>query len=115
MAEGLQPKERFDETKLDEALRLTSKSEDILRDKLRIDAQSVAAKSFIASVVSLIYAASVVSVLFVCLWGVWTDKATVLEAYEKLAELIKIAVLPVMTLVIGYYSGRSRFDSKQKK
>ena len=115
MVEGQPPKAGFDASKLDEALKINVKSEDVQREKLRIDAKSVATKSLIATVVSLIYAASVASVLFVCLWGAWSEKTTTNEAYEKLADFIKIAVLPIVTLVIGYYSGRSRFEGKRKK
>jgi len=115
MAEGQQPKAGFNENKLNEALKITGKSEDMLREQLRIDAKSVATKSFIASVVSVIYATSVLGVISVCLWGAFFEKTTILEAYEKLADFIKIAVLPIVTLVIGYYSGRSKFDSKRKE
>ncbi|OIR03576.1 hypothetical protein GALL_144350 [mine drainage metagenome] len=105
----------FDESKVDKALKLSSETEEILRGRLKIDAQSAATKSFIAFVVSLIYAGSVASVVLVCLWGVWTEKATILEGYEKLTDFIKVAVLPIVTLVIGYYSGRNGSDGKRKK
>jgi hypothetical protein len=58
-------------------------------------------------VVSL-YAFSVaVSIGYLIYRGIWGKEDTI----ASISEIIKIAVIPILTLVIGYYFGSSKADS----
>ena len=59
-------------------------------------------RSFIVySVVSLYVISVGLMVLYLFYRGVWHGEAV----FSDLAEIVKVAIMPVLTLVIGYYFG----------
>jgi hypothetical protein len=65
-------------------------------------------RSFIVRCVVWLYVGSIGSIGLLLLYrGLWSaDQA----AFSNLSEVVKIAVIPVVTLVIGYYFGSSKSD-----
>ena len=59
-------------------------------------------RSFIVyAVVGLYTFAVTVSIIYLIIYGLYAGK----EIFPSLAEIIKVAILPILTLVIGYYFG----------
>jgi hypothetical protein len=62
-------------------------------------------RSYIARLIICLYCAVVVTIaLYLCYRGVFGNE----NVAGDLAELLKIGVLPIVTLVIGFYFGSSR-------
>lgn len=62
-------------------------------------------RSFIVKWVVYLYVFSIaLGLLYLTIQGLWFGE----DRFRDLSELIKIAVVPVLTLVIGYYFGTSR-------
>jgi hypothetical protein len=65
-------------------------------------------RSFIVHVVVWLYVGATGSlILFLFLRGLFSSDA---NAFSNLSDLLKVAVLPVVTLVIGYYFGTSKSE-----
>jgi hypothetical protein len=65
----------------------------------------VADRSFIVKcVVSLYVAAIAAAILYLLIRGLWASE----DRFKDISEMIKIGVIPVLTLVIGYYFGTER-------
>jgi hypothetical protein len=59
-------------------------------------------RSFIVYAVICLYVSSIgLALLYLFILGVWYRE----EVFHDMAEIVKVAILPVLTLVIGYYFG----------
>jgi polyphosphate kinase len=62
-------------------------------------------RSQIARIIVLLYAAVIgVSIIYLVVRG-WCGKE---DAFDDISELVKIAVIPIVTLIIGYYFSKSK-------
>ena len=62
-------------------------------------------RSFIVKWVVYLYVASIgVTIAYLIGRGLWCHE----DHFRDVSELIKIAIIPILTLVIGYYFGSSR-------
>jgi hypothetical protein len=65
-------------------------------------------RSLIVDIVMWLYAGSVsFTVIYLLYKGFWCGED---KAFSNLFDLLKVAVLPVVTLVIGYYFGTSKSE-----
>lgn len=65
-------------------------------------------RSEIGRTIITLFVASVLIVLIAIVLMAWANLSTWKEASEKLVTLLSSVVLPVVTLVIGYYFGTER-------
>ena len=82
-------------------------SEDTLSQTLKIwkERKHSEDRSFIVKSVVWLYVISVCLALLYLFAGViWLGQ----DRFQDISEVIKIAVLPILTLVVGYYFGTSR-------
>ena len=72
------------------------------------NAAALSTSALIVRWVVRLYAFSVaVSIGYLIYRGIWGKEDTI----TSISEIIKIAVIPILTLVIGYYFGSSKADS----
>ena len=64
-------------------------------------------RSFIAKMVMVVYVGSLSLCLGLLVWHGLTGQGDFAAVSKDFADLIKTAVVPIVTLVLGYYFGRS--------
>ena len=74
---------------------------------LAANATTLSTSAIIVRWVVRLYAISVaVSIGYLIFRGIWLKEDTI----TNISEIIKIAIIPILTLVIGYYFGSSKAD-----
>jgi hypothetical protein len=74
---------------------------------LAANATSMSTSAIIVRWVVRLYAISVaVTIGYLIFRGIWNKEDTI----TSISEIIKIAIIPILTLVIGYYFGSSKAD-----
>jgi hypothetical protein len=74
---------------------------------LAANATNLSTSAIIVRWVVRLYAISVaVSIAYLIFRGLWLKEDTI----ANISEIIKIAIIPILTLVIGYYFGSSKAD-----
>lgn len=64
-------------------------------------------RSFIAKMVMVVYVGALSLCLGLLVWHGLTGQGDFAAVSKDFADLIKTAVVPIVTLVLGYYFGRS--------
>jgi hypothetical protein len=91
-------KPKFEQTK-DSLLRLAR--------GLSLNAKAMSTSSLIVRWVVRLYAIAIAITLgYLIFRGIWLKEDTIMN----ISEIIKIAIIPILTLVIGYYFGSSKAD-----
>jgi hypothetical protein len=91
-------KPKFEQTK-DSLLRLAR--------GLSLNAKAMSTSSLIVRWVVRLYAIAVgITLAYLIVRGIWLKEDTIMN----ISEIIKIAIIPILTLVIGYYFGSSKAD-----
>ena len=74
---------------------------------LAANARAMSTSSLIVRWVVRLYAIAVAMTLgYLIFRGIWFKEDTIMN----ISEIIKIAIIPILTLVIGYYFGSSKAD-----
>ena len=80
---------------------------DALPRGLAANARAMSTSSLIVRWVVRLYAIAVAMTLgYLIFRGIWFKEDTIMN----ISEIIKIAIIPILTLVIGYYFGSSKAD-----
>ena len=91
-------KSRLEETK--DSLRRVARG-------LGANARAMSTSSLIVRWVVRLYAIAIgFTLLYLIVRGIWFKEDTI----SNISEIIKIAIIPILTLVIGYYFGSSKAD-----
>jgi hypothetical protein len=91
-------KSKLDETK--DSLRRVARG-------LVANARAMSTSSLIVRWVVRLYAIAIaVTILYLIIRGIWFKEDTI----TNISEIIKIGIIPILTLVIGYYFGSSKAD-----
>jgi len=68
-------------------------------------------RSFIVYTVVGLYAAAIsLAVIYLLIRGWWSGS----NVFDNLMEIVKVAILPILTLVIGYYFGTKDQSANHK-
>jgi|ERR1700733_6000869 hypothetical protein len=97
---------------VEDALGRASASVTSLRGETRdtIGLQISEDRSHIVLIVFIIYAGIITATSVFLLYRGLFSSAPLKDIFEDFTEVIKIAVIPVVTLVIGYYFGTTKTD-----